>query len=435
MHLLKTPRALSRRGLTMPTVMVLDPGDPVPQNGLPYIYGDDDDHVLMFRLFLPVLQKKYDFFDWEEVYKELTGLRYEPLSAFKRLGDCDDDKLGTAYDLESLDAEETQKMCESFDVDDADELQELFQELDGSQGSGDADMTMSFTTEDSDAGQQGSVAMEAGENEGGEDTKGGQTKGGQTARHRNEGNSEATDDDDEGRGFGSSVPHVESITIEEMAGDLSTGVDLNVLLELGMIPAFYAEVAEAIRVNTTDNYQWQDGYNKKTGVCTGYLVEAPRKRALMIVDISWSIPEGVSAGLLTLVKTLTEITHADLIITGGRSKFFDYEEVRKLDLDAVRKEIYRSNESVMFRKILQEQNMDYDVVIAFGDSDNPGEINVRDIGQKVNVRKFYSMFTGEYDRYGSSHIHGAGYGRWVMDTCPQAEVIHNYKWAKFFTVD
>ena len=220
------------------------------------------------------------------------------------------------------------------------------------------------------------------------------------------------------------------VTLEELAADENSYVDLDVLAKMGMLPKFLDDIREAIKVNVTNSYMWNDGYNKKTGICSGFLVEQPRPRSLIILDISSSIPDGVSAGMMTLIKTITEIVSADLIITASRSYFYTLEEVRQLDIDEVRREIPRGNESLMFREILDTHDMDYDNVIAFGDTDNPGTIK---LNQKINTKRFYSFFVGgSYDTYGHWSKKGAGYGRWVLENNPSAVMISDTTWAKFF---
>ena len=232
----------------------------------------------------------------------------------------------------------------------------------------------------------------------------------------------------------------ETKTLEELASNMSSHVDLNILRELHMIPAFFEDIAEAIKVNITNSYQWHDGYNKKTRMCTGYLEEQQRKKSLVILDISSSIPDGLSASMMVLIQTITEVTHADLIITGGSSYFYTNEEVRTMDIHKERKRIPRSNESEMFLEILDTHDMNYEVVIAFGDSDAP--LRFRDYSKLLtkekkvdsakHVKKLYSFFIGERDTYGNHYSTVAGYARWVLESSPNVEVIHNYKWAHLF---
>lgn len=227
-----------------------------------------------------------------------------------------------------------------------------------------------------------------------------------------------------------------SLTLEEMTADFSSSVDLNVLMQLKMIPTFMDDIAKAIRINITNEYAWHDGYNKKLGICSGYLEQQPRQKSLVILDISSSIPSGLSAGMMTLIQTITEITHADLILTGGQSYFYTNQEVRQMDIHKERKRISRSNESKMFENILLTHDLNYANVIAFGDSDTP-QLDYQRLEHMsdCNIKKFYSFFVAEYDRYHTHYSTLAGYGKWVRSVSPNAEVIHNYKWARCFNYD
>lgn len=327
MEILQMPEAIKRRGIKgWPKIMVIRPGEPTPEPGVPYIRCKENQDALIFRLLVPMLKKTNPYFKWEAVYQELTGYRYKPASIFYQVG-------SGAF-------------------------------------TGDGDNATGINT------------MNA----------------------------------------------VEEMTLEEMASDTASVLDIDVLLEMKMIPAFYEDIAAAVRVNVTNNFAWYDGYNKKTKLCTGYLIEQARKKSLIILDISWSIPEAVSAGMLTLIQTITEITHADLILTGGKSYFYTNDEVKHLDINAERRRIPRSNEDYMFTKILKEEIIaDYDIVIVFGDADNPGDIS---LPYPIHTKKLYSFWSPRY-RY-ADYRSIAGYGRWVKQNNPDVEVIHNTEWVKFF---
>ena len=230
--------------------------------------------------------------------------------------------------------------------------------------------------------------------------------------------------------YGKAQPWVrENKTLEELSRDVGSHVDMDLLVEMRMIPKLFGDLADVVKVNVTNEYQWMDGYNKKLGICSGYLKPQARKRSLVILDISRSIPDGLCVGMLTLIKTITDITHADLIITGSISKFYTNADVRKLDIRKVREEIGRSNEADMFKEILNTRNMDYATVISFGDSDNPGDIRLE---QPIHTEQLYDFFVGERDRYGSSYKCGTGYARWVTSNCKDVKVVCNYSWAKLF---
>ena len=244
-------------------------------------------------------------------------------------------------------------------------------------------------------------------------------------------------EDNQGHSYYESSYGTIEVSIEQLAGEDATYVDLDMLATLKMLPVFMTDIREAITVNVTNNFAWTDGYDKKRGICSGYMTEAPRAKQLVILDISGSIPDGVSAGMLTLIKTITDITHADLIITSGRSEFYTNEQVRHLDIRDIRRRFDYGNESAMFREILATHDMDYDVVITFGDSDNPGHFGGNglpiELKQTIHTKKWYSFFCMEHDTYGNHWKHGCGYGRWVKENCPTVDVIHNTDWARFFT--
>lgn len=323
MRMLETPFELSCKGVSWPKIVLVGPRERPPE-GIPYLRWDEGlDNLLIFRLMIPMLEKKFGFFRWRVVFADLTGEKYEPVKLSYKVPN--EDRGNNSYD------ESVEGICDK--------------------------------------------------------------------------------------------------TLTELAMDTGSSVDMDLLLKMKLVPKFFGELADIIKVNLTNSYQWTDGYNKKLGICCGYLEERPMKRSLVILDISSSIPDGLSAGMMTLIKTITDITNADLILTGGISKFYTNEEVLKMDIEDERRSIPRSNESFCFRKILKEQNMDYDVVISFGDSDNPGVIR---LDQKINTKHLYDFFIGKWDVYGTSYIEGTGYARWVTENKPNVQIHRCYDWARLF---
>jgi hypothetical protein len=244
-----------------------------------------------------------------------------------------------------------------------------------------------------------------------------------------------SDDGSSGTTYSTGSNELITTPFEVLAQDRSTYIDLDMLADLKMLPVFMTDIREAISVNVTNNFEWADGYNKKLGLCVGSLVEMPKARNLVILDISGSIPDGVSTGMLMLIATISDITNADVIITGGRSEFFTNEEARRLDIRDVRRRINYANEGRMFNEILRTRDMNYRNIICFGDSDNPEsyESKLHDELAKLRIENIYSFFCMENDTYGRSYTHGAGYCRWAMRACPDATVHHHTDWAKFFT--
>ena len=72
-------------------------------------------------------------------------------------------------------------------------------------------------------------------------------------------------------------------------------------------------------------------YNKKLEGMYGALDLVSPSKNLLVVDISGSIPKGVSSTLLALSKSLSETFYADLLITGSKSTLYAYEELYKLE--------------------------------------------------------------------------------------------------------
>lgn len=79
MRMLETPFELSRRGVTWPKIVLVGSTERPPE-GIPYLRWDDgSDKILIFRLMLPMLEKKFGFFKWRDIYAEIVGERYEPV--------------------------------------------------------------------------------------------------------------------------------------------------------------------------------------------------------------------------------------------------------------------------------------------------------------------------------------------------------------------
>ena len=147
-------------------------------------------------------------------------------------------------------------------------------------------------------------------------------------------------------------------------------VDITVLEDLDILPKWFGNITSVIQENLADLY-WQDGYNKKLGMMTGSYKGTDQARNLMIIDISGSIPRGISDTMIALADTLRGRCNADLIITGSRSMFWQANESLP-DPCSIRELIGRGNEAQQFYRILRElDGAEYDNVICFGDNDAP----------------------------------------------------------------
>lgn len=242
-------------------------------------------------------------------------------------------------------------------------------------------------------------------------------------------------EDFEGNSYTTPCDKEETKSLEELGMDPSW-IDVDVLMDMKIMPTFMHDIQQAVRKNVTNYWSWTDGYNKKTGLCTGYLTQTELPKVLIIIDVSWSIPSGVSTGLLTMMSTMADYTNADVIITGGTSIFLSNEEAVNADPREIRRKVPRSNEGDMFADILRTHDMGYDTVICFGDSDNPDSA-LRGVKAKNadKIRTIHSYFIGRFDRYGANYTKVAGYVRWAERASRNANVFHHTDWAKCFNKD
>lgn len=162
------------------------------------------------------------------------------------------------------------------------------------------------------------------------------------------------------------------LSISEYIGDISSQVNVDLLLELSMLPSFVGELAQCIRRNLVGNVRWREGYNKKLGATVGTHSLKPELDNLIILDVSGSIPRGISATMLTLVDTMRTQLNADLIITASCSKFYPM-GVELPDPQTLRDTFDSGNEGKQFYDILKKLgDKHYGHVFSFGDHDRPG---------------------------------------------------------------
>lgn len=213
--------------------------------------------------------------------------------------------------------------------------------------------------------------------------------------------------------------------VYDYIGDVSSGVSIDALMKLGLLPKFIGDIVDCIKINRSNAMRWTEGYTKKLGQVLGNFSSAKQLRNLLIVDISWSIPDGIAATLLTLLETMREMCQADLIITSMRSGFYSYEDELP-SVQTLRDYYGRSNECAEFMAILQKHvaGREYGNVISFGDFDNPGDLKYYDVdmmGTKVH----------EVWHYHTHRNAETGYARWVHECCPEAEQHYDNSWCWF----
>lgn len=215
-----------------------------------------------------------------------------------------------------------------------------------------------------------------------------------------------------------------------MADDMSR-VNVEQLQALGMLPAFMSDVADAIRTNLLSSMRWRDGWNKRLGCALGDFSVGDKAPNLIILDISRSIPSGISSTMLQLIDTLRGQAEADLIVTGGSSYYWPA-DAELPSPEWIRANIDRNNEAVMFYRILKERlaGRHFGNVISFGDNDAPAKFQYTMAGREND-----SCAVGiQVDRV--MHFHTwrprtmTGYAEWVHVANPNVEAVYDTSWCK-----
>lgn len=214
----------------------------------------------------------------------------------------------------------------------------------------------------------------------------------------------------------------DKLSIEDYVGDLSSSVDIDVLQQLKLLPEFVGNIANCIKKNLSNNMYWTEGYTKKLGVPLGKFNGKPVLPNLVIIDVSASIPDGIASTMLALADTLREECNAELIITSARSGY--YPVGSELPSPQTLRDYYgRSNERAEFMSILKNYiaGREFGHIITFGDYDSPGDVSGFSMeGTKVHMLHAYHTYAHDV----------TGYGRWVLECCPDVDVEYDTSWCK-----
>lgn len=229
----------------------------------------------------------------------------------------------------------------------------------------------------------------------------------------------------------------ERIPVDEYCADEASSVNIEQLQELGFLPKFMDDIATAIRMNLEGSMRWMDSWNKRLGACVGNMVYTESLPNLIILDVSWSIPEGISATMLELIETLRDRAEADLIVTGGTSMYWSRDDELPSP-GKIRGMIPRSNESTRFAAILREKisGRKFGNVISFGDYDNPyryGMLNGRDLTINDEFTRIFGLQGTEIKR--CLHYHTidkarTGYAKWCKAVSPGCEEVFDNTWCQ-----
>lgn len=161
----------------------------------------------------------------------------------------------------------------------------------------------------------------------------------------------------------------EEIDLADYVATSKMTVDITELEELNLLPAFIGEVATNIKRNLV-NQKWTEGYNKKRQCAIGNMNASKELPNLILIDVSASIPAGVSATMISLADTLRHQCNAELIIHSDYAQWWDLNEELP-DPRMIRNMFGYCNESDEFDKVLNQHILgrEFGHVIAFGDHD------------------------------------------------------------------
>tara|TARA_R110000868_G_scaffold214505_2_gene464604 strand:+ start:1495 stop:2448 length:954 start_codon:yes stop_codon:yes gene_type:complete len=160
------------------------------------------------------------------------------------------------------------------------------------------------------------------------------------------------------------------ITIDQFVEDQYV-VNFDELSKLKILPSWMEDLKTAIETNIIDEVTFNAmGFNKQLGMNVGCAEVKNNPRNLLILDISGSIPDGVRLTTIQLSKLMSKKFYADVIFTGGSTKFVSYENMMTIDVKKLTDGISRSNEGEQYNAIVKEHKV-YQTAICFGDNDSP----------------------------------------------------------------
>lgn len=224
------------------------------------------------------------------------------------------------------------------------------------------------------------------------------------------------------------------LSIQDYIGDMSSYVDLDILQRLRIMPAFIGDIMDCVKVNATSGVYWNEGYNKKLGQAVGNFNRSGQLPNLIILDISGSIPRGISATMLTLIDTLRSQLSADLIITSDHSRFYPM-GTELPDPQSLRDRFGYGNETYEFVSILTERiaGKHYGHVISFGDDDTPDYSVFQKYADSYSlmgtkVEHVHHFHTGK-----SWHCNGelkTGYAKWCHLLVNEPDTEYNTDWCR-----
>ena len=225
------------------------------------------------------------------------------------------------------------------------------------------------------------------------------------------------------------------LPIEEYVGDMSSYVNIEMLQRLRLMPAFIGDILDCVKLNVSSGIYWSEGYNKRLGLPVGRFNASGQLPNLVILDVSGSIPRGISATMITLIDTLRTQLSADLIITSTNSRFYPMgAELPKPQ--EIRDMFGYGNEQYDFFRILNRhiRGRHYGHVFSFGDNDTPDytdfKLNPNLSLQGTIVEHVHHYHTGHWIQYNYGDGAKTGYAKWCHMLAKEPQVEFDTTWCK-----
>ena len=217
--------------------------------------------------------------------------------------------------------------------------------------------------------------------------------------------------------------------------DTAVYVDITVLKDLKIFPIWLNKIEEAINTNIHNFAVFNNNmYNKKLEGMYGSIDLVSPNKNLIIIDISSSIPKGVSSTCLALSKNLAETFYADLLITGSKSTLYSYEEIYNLDINTIYEENGEDNDQTYFKRLVTGDERSYKTAIVFGDNHSPcykWSNRYNKSNKTISREDGQEMCKWKIDKLISLHVEGitniAGYADWFKPS--EVEKIED--WVKY----
>jgi len=197
-------------------------------------------------------------------------------------------------------------------------------------------------------------------------------------------------------------------------------VNFDKLTELKVLPTWLDDLRASIETNIIDEVTFNPAsFNKQLGMNIGGASLKHNKKNLLVLDVSGSMPDGVVKTITNLAKLMSKKFYADVIITGGQSYFYHYEDVQNINIVDEAAKAGRNNEGEMYRKILKETR-NYGTVISFGDDDNPGYYTKSEDVCNFTCETLFSLHTK-----GNSTSNVTGYAKAFKPTI-KTEIVRDW---------